>query len=118
MKVFKIAMLVFVASLAAYAFTPQDPMAVGRGMYFMKLNNDRVRVMVVKFAPGQSIGMHRHPDHVVYAIQGGRLQVDEEGKDRVTMNIPTGAVVWLPAQAHQGKNVGKTQIKLLVTELK
>ena len=118
MKLIKIVLLVFVASLAAYAFTPQDPMAVGKGMYFMKLNNDRVRVMVVKFAPGQSIGMHRHPDHVVYVIQGGRLQVTEEGKDPVTMDAPTGGVLWLPAQAHKGRNVGKTQIKLLVTELK
>ena len=118
MKLIKIVLLVFVASLAAFAYTPQDPLAVGKGMYFMKMNNDRVRVMVVKFAPGQSIGMHRHPDHVVYVIQGGRLRVDEEGKDSVTMDLPTGGVFWLPAQAHQGRNVGKTQIKLLVTELK
>lgn len=96
----------------------QDPMAVDSKIYNLKLNNDRVRVFVVKFKPGQSIGVHKHPDHVVHALQGGRLMIHEVGKDPVTINVPTGATMFLPAQSHSAKNMGKTTMRLLVTELK
>jgi quercetin dioxygenase-like cupin family protein len=118
LKHIKLVALVTLGALSAHAFAPQDPLAVGKGMYFLKLNNERVRAMVVKFAPGKSIGMHSHPDHVAYAVQGGRLRIHEQGKDPVTMDIPTGATLWLPAQAHEATNIGKTHIKILVVEIK
>lgn len=96
----------------------QDPLSVDPTVYNLKLDNERVRVFVVKFKPGQSIAVHKHPDHVVYAIQGGRLMIHEVGKDPVTMNVATGTTLFLPAQSHSAKNMGKTTMRLLVTELK
>lgn len=96
----------------------QDPMAVDSTIYNIKLNNERVRVFVVKFKPGQAIAVHKHPDHVVHALQGGRLMIHEVGKAPVTMDVPTGATLFLPAQSHSAKNMGKNTIRLLVTELK
>jgi len=73
MKLWTLAMTAFtLCGLAISAPTAQDPMAVGKGIYNLKLNNERVRVFVVKFKPGQSIAVHKHPDHVVHALQGGR----------------------------------------------
>ena len=118
MKVIKIAVLAALAAMSAYAYAPQDPLAVGKGMYFLKLDNDRARVMVVKFAPGQSIGMHKHPDHVGYVVQGGKLRIHETGKDPVTMDLVAGTALWLPAQSHEATNVGRTNIKILVVEIK
>jgi quercetin dioxygenase-like cupin family protein len=118
MKLVKIAVFALLAAMSAYAFAPQDPLAVGPGMYFLKMDNDRARVMVVKFAPGQSIGVHKHPDHVAYVLQGGRLQINEVGKESATMDIAAGTTLWLPAQSHSAKNVGKTHVKILVVEIK
>jgi quercetin dioxygenase-like cupin family protein len=118
MKLIKIAALLVLAGMSAYAFAPQDPLSVGKGMYFLKMDNDRARVMVVKFAPGQSIGVHKHPDHVAYVAQGGRLRIHEIGRDPVTMDLATGATLWLPAQSHEATNVGRTHIKIVVVELK
>ena len=98
--------------------TPQDPMAVDPTIYNLKLNNERVRVFLVKFKPGQSIAVHKHPDHVVYAIEGGRLMIHEVGKDPVTMDVASGTTLFLPAQSHSAKNLGKNTMRLLVTELK
>ncbi|MBA3726109.1 MAG: cupin domain-containing protein [Armatimonadetes bacterium] len=113
-----IAAIVALGVLTAFAYMPQDPLRVGPGIYNLKLDNDRVRVFVVKFAPGQSIDVHAHPDHVVYAVKGGRLMMHEVGKDPMTMDVATGATLFLPAQSHSAKNVGKTLMKLVVVELK
>jgi quercetin dioxygenase-like cupin family protein len=107
------------AAGAAYAgLKAQDPMAVDPTIYNLKLNNERVRVFVVKFKPGQSIAVHKHPDHVVHALDGGKIQINEVGKDSVVLDVKTGMTVFLPAQSHSAKNLGETTLRLLVVELK
>ncbi len=103
---------------AVAGLKPQDPLHVDPTIYNLKLNNERVRVFVVKFKPGQSIAAHRHPDHLVHALDGGKLMIREVGKDPVTMDVKTGMTVFLPAQSHSAKNLGKTTMRLLVIELK
>ena len=106
------------ALTVAAAPPPQDPLYVDGSIYNLKLNNDRVRVFIVKFKPGQAIAVHKHPDHVVHAINGGRLMIHEVGKDPVEMDVAAGATLFLPAQSHSAKNTGKTTLRLLVVELK
>lgn len=108
----------FALTAAAAPPPAQDPLAVDPSIYNLKLNNDRVRVFIVLFKPGQEIAVHKHPDHVVHAITSGRLMIHEMGKDPVTMDVPAGATLFLPAQSHSAKNVGKTTLRLLVVELK
>lgn len=110
------ALAVAVAPIALWAH--QDPMRVDSKIYNLKMDNERVRVFVVKFQPGQSIAVHRHPDHVVHALTAGRIRIHEVGKDPVEMDVPVGATLFLPAQSHSAKNVGKTLLRLLVVELK
>lgn len=119
MKVIFATLAILTTAIVAIAnLTSQDPLAVDSSVYHLKLNNDRARVFVVTFRPGQSIGVHKHPDHVVHALKGGKLWIHETGKDPVTMDVPDGATVFLPAQSHAAKNVGKTNMRLLVVEIK
>lgn len=112
------------AALAVFAVLPistnagQDPKKVDPTIYRQQLENERVRVFMVTFRPGQSIKVHKHPDHVVHAVSGGRLMIHETGKDPVTMDVKAGTTLFLPAQSHSAKNMGKTTMKLLVVELK
>ncbi len=96
----------------------QDPLNVDSSIYNLKLGNDRVRAFIVLFKPGQSIAVHKHPDHVVHAITSGRLMIHEVGKDPVEMDVAAGTTLFLPAQSHSAKNTGKTTLRLFVVELK
>ena len=96
----------------------QDPLNVDSSIYNLKLGNDRVRAFIVQFKPGQSIAVHKHPDHVVHAITGGRLMIHEVGKDPMEMDVAAGTTLFLPAQSHSAKNTGKTTLRLFVVELK
>lgn len=106
------------AALLTSGLIAQEPAKVGPTVYRQKLDNERVRVFEITFKPGQKIGMHAHPDHVVYVVQGGKLKIVEEGKKPVTMSLKPGDTVFIPAQKHWAQNVGKTRIKAVVTEIK
>jgi beta-alanine degradation protein BauB len=96
----------------------QDPHKVGPTIYRQKLANERTRVFEITFKPGQSIGMHAHPDHVVYILTKGTLMITEEGKKPITMKGKPGDTFFLPAQKHSAKNVGKTTMKAVVVEFR
>ncbi len=79
--------------------------------------NDKVRILKVVFKPGEVAKMHHHPDHVVYAIEGGKLSITSGGKTQES-EINTGSATFFEAQDHEVKNIGNTTIDLIVTELK
>ncbi len=79
--------------------------------------NEKVRVLKVVFNPGEVAKMHHHPDHVVYALEGGKLSILSGGKTR-ELEIITGSVSFFDAIDHEVKNIGNTIIDLVVMELK
>jgi quercetin dioxygenase-like cupin family protein len=96
----------------------QDPLQVAPSMYKLVFENERVRVMQVTFKPGEKIAPHSHPDHYVYAISAGKLKITPENGTATEADIKVGDVMWIPAVKHYAENIGTTEVKLLVTELK
>lgn len=82
------------------------------------LDNDKVRVIELQMAPGQSTGMHSHGDNVVVFLTGGAAtQTMADGSTR-TMNRKPGEVVWSDPVTHDTKNTGKATVHTLIIELK
>ena len=94
-----------------------DPLLIASNVYKLLSENDRVRVLELVSKPGDVAKMHHHPDHVIYALKGGKATLTSGGKTQ-EMEIKTGSVLFIEAQDHEMKNVGKTTIDLIVTELK
>ncbi|MFN0156952.1 MAG: cupin domain-containing protein [Bacteroidota bacterium] len=111
-----IALFVILASHARAS--AQDPITAGPNIYKMVFENERVRLLEVTFQPGDSIGVHSHPDHAVYALMPGSLAIYEVGGKPMEVTMKAGEAAFLPAQAHSAKNTGKTAMKVLVVELK
>ena len=95
----------------------QDPVKVAPTIYKLKLDEKGARVLEVTLEPGQKIGTHSHPDHVVYAITAGTITITEEGKEGKTVDVKPGDSMYFPAQTHHAQNMGKAQLKLVVVEL-
>jgi quercetin dioxygenase-like cupin family protein len=114
----RFALFVALALVVAGTASAQDPTMVGPNTHKKILENNRVRMIEVTFAPGDRIAMHSHPDHAVYTINGGTLRITtSDGKTRVA-ELKTGEPIWFPAITHAAKNIGTTTVKLLVVELK
>ncbi len=110
--------IALVAGATMTVANAQDPLDVAPHMYKKLFENERVRVMEVTFNPGDSILAHSHPDHHVYAASGGTLKISKPDGSSVDAEIKTGDVLFIPAETHWAKNIGKTTIKLIVNELK
>lgn len=102
----------------AAAVQAQDPVVVGPSVYSVVFENEKVRVSEISFDPGESIAMHSHPDHFVYVLTPGTLKLGyPDGHSSDFAGTP-GQVVWIPAESHAAVNIGTTQFRGLVVELK
>lgn len=96
----------------------QDPVKVAPQAFTERLNNAHVRVLEYTSKPGQKDPMHSHPDIMIYVIQGGKLKsTTPDGKSTV-IDFKTGDVMWRDAVTHTGENVGTTEMKALLVEVK
>ncbi len=67
--------------------------------------------------PGDSVALHSHPDHLVYVVDGGMIELkNKEGKATPT-EFKTGMGVMLGPDIHSGKNTGNTAIKMVVADI-
>lgn len=99
----------FLAKTEAYSQTP-----VGK----VTLDNKRVTVVSIEFKPGDATKIHSHPDNVTYVVKGGKMEYTDKGKKPYIVNYKDDETFWMPAITHIAKNVGDTNIKMLVVELK
>ena len=95
----------------------QDPLKVGKNSYKLVMENDRVRVLDLFLKSGDKVAMHYHPDHVIYVLNGGKAKLTSSGKTDV-MDMKNGQAIFLKSLSHDAENMGKTDLHLLVVELK
>lgn len=110
-----IALAIFPASARVFA---QDPVKVAPHAFTERLHNDRVRVLEYSSKPGDKEAMHSHSDLVLYIIQGGKFKTTAPDGTSKEVEYKTGDVIWRGALNHSGENVGTTEIKGLLIELK
>ncbi|TKC61367.1 cupin domain-containing protein [Pedobacter hiemivivus] len=122
MKTMKITSMLLLLGLLLTLSTnvyAQDPMTAAPNAYKkVLLENEKVRVMQIEIAPGEVVPWHSHPDHVIYALTDGKLEITEKDKAATVAEIKAGEAMFMPAVTHTGKNIGETTLKLIVTELK
>jgi len=108
--------IILLLSSTVYA---QDPMEAAPNVYKkVILDNEKVRVFEVEFAPGEVAPWHFLAEHVGYVISGGKMEMTEKGKEPMVMDINEGEAMYMPAITHMVKNVGTTTVKMIVTEMK
>jgi hypothetical protein len=96
----------------------QDPVKVDAKHYKVEFENDQVRVLRIKYGPGEKSLMHDHPDstavflteqHVKFAYPDGKTeQVDAKA----------GETRWTKGGKHLPENAGTKPFELILVELK
>jgi oxalate decarboxylase/phosphoglucose isomerase-like protein (cupin superfamily) len=82
--------------------------------------NDRVRVYEVLIKGGtKEIGFHRHSvPYVFYVLSGGRATVRSDTGTARAVEYKVGEVGWGEVESHAVDNVGTTDIRVLIVDLK
>ena len=97
--------------------TDMDPTTTNPDYYRVLWENDDVRVLEYEDVPGDETTPHRHPDSVMVTLSDfeRRLSTRDSARD---VSLTSGSAVWLPAQVHSGKNIGRTATHSILIELK
>lgn len=89
--------------------------------YQVLFENDAVRVVDHKLAPGGTEPEHTHPPMLAYFVSGATLMITEADGSTSEATIPTGAflgadnLVWW---THALENTGTTPLHTILVELK
>lgn len=94
-----------------------DPVATNPELYRAIFENDDVRVLEYVDKPGDRTRPHSHPDSVMYTLTSFKRRLVSGGRE-TEVELPAGAVRWLPAQEHAGENIGSTETRVIFVELK
>jgi len=95
-----------------------DPVQVASNVYTTLFENDRVRLLEARLAPGDSSAMHGHPDYVVYNLGEGKVRFSSPSGETEEVELPAGVAMWRDAEEHSTENVGTTEVRALLFELK
>jgi beta-alanine degradation protein BauB len=104
----------------AAALPTVDPVEQSPGIYTVKLENDRVRVLEYRLKPGQKEPMHTHSrERVLYDFGNATLRLTAADGTTTTHVGTTGEVTWgTPPITHAAENTGTTDAHYLAIELK
>jgi hypothetical protein len=86
----------------------------------LKKFGDTLGVKMYEFTakPGDSWALHSHPDHTAYILQGGTVALFMSTTGRQdTITFPTGMGLISGPLSDSGRNIGKTTIRFLVTDI-
>ena len=112
------------SGLALNAAIAQDKAKAGKGAPKATIKvvaeNDKVRVLDTTYAPGaENTAVPRSSVRVVRALKGGTLQrIYADGKKENVVYKAGEVRINEPGPAYTTKNIGKTEIRLYVVQLK
>ena len=84
----------------------------------VRLENDRVRVLELRLKPGEREGFHIHPQYLLYALTNYRVKNTAADGTSKVFERKAGDVFWGEPITHKGENVGDTEVRALIVELK
>jgi len=102
----------------AQSAAAQDPTVVDSAHYTVDLETDDVRVVRIKYGPGEGSVMHYHPESIVVALTDGSVHMTLPDGTEMDMSMSAGQVMVTPAGSHMPKNTGEAALEVLQIELK
>ncbi|MDD5541560.1 MAG: hypothetical protein PHX83_00120 [Acidobacteriia bacterium] len=110
-----VTMLTFVSAMLG-----QDAVQVAGKEYKLISENDRVRILDCKLAPGEKTAMHSHPALLAVILAPSVIRQDTpDGKSaEIGAGDKRGAVHFADATTHTSENIGKTPFHAILIEFK
>ena len=95
-----------------------DSVAVDPKHYKVEFQNARVRVLRIKYGPGEKSVMHAHPANVAIFLTDGQTKMTlPDGKTNVD-GAKAGQVQWAGEGKHLPENSGSKPFELVLVELR
>ncbi len=86
--------------------------------YKVEFENDKVRVLRIKYGPGEKSVMHDHSEGVVVILNDQKAKFTQPNGESFTASPKAGTVFWSKATRHLPENIGSDTTEVIQIELK
>ena len=87
--------------------------------YTVEFENDAVRVVRIKYGPGEASVMHSHDANCAIFLNDGDMRMElPDGSSIVAPANPAGTVACTDSEIHLPSNEGDTAVELVLVEMK
>ena len=102
--------------------TPQpaasDPVQVDSKHYSVELENDKVRVLRIRYGPHEKSQMHSHPALVAVCLNDAHCRFTYPDGRTEEVSMKAGQVMHFDAIEHDPENIGDEAFEIIGVELK
>jgi quercetin dioxygenase-like cupin family protein len=95
-----------------------DPVKVDSKHYRVEFENERVRVVRIKYRPGEKSVMHGHPESVAVFLTDARAKFTYPDGKTEDISAKAGEVLHMDAFTHLPESTSKKPFELIQVELK
>jgi quercetin dioxygenase-like cupin family protein len=95
-----------------------DPVEVDSGHYKVEFENERVRVLRVKYGPREKSVMHSHPETISVFLTDAHAKFTYPDGKTEDINANAGTVQHMDAFTHLPESVSSTPLEVILVELK
>jgi quercetin dioxygenase-like cupin family protein len=116
-----IALVAFCAGIGVASAVPQrakDATLVDPEVHHVTLENEHVRVLEVRAAPGYTSPMHSHPPLVGISIGSARAELTSRDGQKSIMDLRPGMVFWLDGGAEHTWKLLAGNLHVVAVEVK
>jgi len=98
--------------------TADDPVKVDPKHYKVEFENERVRVVRIKYGPSEKSVMHSHPESVAVFLTDARAKFTYPDGRSEDIDAKAGTVQHMDAFTHLPENKTKKRFEVIQVELK
>ncbi|HXW91253.1 MAG TPA: hypothetical protein VEK33_11965 [Terriglobales bacterium] len=98
--------------------TVDDPVKVDPKHYRVEFENDRVRVVRIKYKPGEKSVMHSHPESIAVFLTEAHAKFTYPHGKGENIKAKAGSVQHMDAFTHLPENVSKKSFEVIQVELR
>ncbi len=82
------------------------------------LDNDRCRLLDIRFSPGQALGVHATYDQIVYPLVDGKVRITHPDGTGQEMTLDKGKPLFVKSMICNVQNIGRGDVHVVKLDLK
>jgi hypothetical protein len=115
--------ILFGISLVAISFfstttIAEDGVAADPEHYTVEFENDKIRIIRIKYGPGEKSVMHTHGPNVSVFLTTNAVRFTLADGTSVDASAEAGAAQWADAEEHLPENLSDDPLEVVLIELK
>lgn len=118
LKHFIIAAALVAAASSPVALASEDAIVADPQRYTLEFENDRVRIIRIRYGAGEKSVMHTHGPNVSVMLSKANIRMHLPDGGSADMSVNPGEAWWTDAEEHMPENLGDGPLEVVLVELK